>query len=264
MTGQIQMIDFSRSFLTFRIDTDRKPPGTVSHRPPYSLNNARIQLECCCDVTQKVTGQTNRFVLGASCKTERVGVDQDIWTEPNADFVPIFSDDGFLNLKTYSRAGIDVELYPPGSGRQTDRQSGRHEDVFDRTRIDIVERPGEVLTSAEALVGATRERLPLNARTRIETDRYVAVLEYPVKTMNANERDQIYQTDTGPLLLPDFDADPEAMLSRFELAFAAFNSPNWIEFLVRVPTPVSEDINVYHYSQPVRFEARNEVTVLSD
>jgi hypothetical protein len=259
MAEHIQMIDFARSFLMFRIDTEIKPPGTVSHQPPYSLNNARIQLECCCDVTEKQTGNTTRFVLGASCKTERVGVERDIWTEPNADFVPIFSGDGFLNLKTYARAGIDVELYPVGSGRQTDRQTGRHDDVFDRTHIDIVERPGEVLTSAEAIVEATLERLPLNARTTIETDRYVAVIEYPVKTMNANERDHIYQTDTGPLLLPDLEADPENMLARFELAFAAFNSPDWIEFLVRVPTPVSGEINVYHYSQPVRFDAQNEV-----
>ncbi len=35
-------IDFSRSFLTFRIDTLKKPPQTVSQQPPYSLNNARI------------------------------------------------------------------------------------------------------------------------------------------------------------------------------------------------------------------------------
>ena len=48
-------IDFSRSFLTFRIDTLKKPPQTVSHQPPYSLNNARIQLDCVCDVTDPVS-----------------------------------------------------------------------------------------------------------------------------------------------------------------------------------------------------------------
>ena len=29
----MQAIDFSRSFLTFRIDTLKKPPQTVSHKP---------------------------------------------------------------------------------------------------------------------------------------------------------------------------------------------------------------------------------------
>ncbi|MDA1016414.1 MAG: hypothetical protein O3A00_18395 [Planctomycetota bacterium] len=252
-------MDFARSFLTFRIDVEKKPPKTVSHKPPYNLNNARIQLECCCEVSEKATGWSQRYVLGASCKTERVGVERDIWTEPNADFVPIFSDDGFLNLKTYARAGTDVELYPPGSGFQTDRQTGLHEDVFDTTRIDIAECPGMLLDSAADIVRATLDNVPLNARTRIETDRFVTVIEYPIKTMNANERDTVYQTDTGPVLLPDLSRDTTSMLSGFELAFAAFNRPDWIEFLVRTETQASADVNVFHYSKSIRFDAENSV-----
>ena len=256
-------VDFMRSFLTFRIDTEKKPPATVSHRPPFSLNNARIQMECRCTIVQKENGRSQTFVLGASCKTERVGVERDIWTEPNADFAPIFSDSGFLNLKTYSRAGMDVELYPPGSGTQTDRQTGLLADVFDSTRTEIVECPGETLVSAGAIVEATLNNVRLNARTTIQSERYVATLEYPVKTMNANERDMIYQTDTGPILFPDLAAEPDALLSRMELAFAAFNCPQWVEFLVRVPTSVSESLCVQHYSKPVRYTAMNEVIQLT-
>ena len=258
----MRFTDFSASFLTFRIDTDKKPPATVSHQPPYSLNNARIQLECCCGVTEKVTGWSDKFVLGASCKTERVGVKSDIWTKPNADFAPIFSASGFLNLKTYARVGEDVDLYPPGSGKQTDRQTGLHEDVFDSTRIDIVERPGEILPSAKEIVAATLANAPLIARTRIESDRYVAVIEYPVKTMNANERDDIFQTDTGPVLYPDLTAEPQDMLSRFELAFCAFNCFEWVEFLVRAETEIADGVCVYHYSRPVRHESHNEIIQL--
>ncbi len=255
-------IDFSRSFLLFRIDTEAKPPGTVSHKPPYSLNNARIQLECCCDVTEKNTSHTQRFVLGANCKTERVGVERDIWTEPNADFIPVHSADRFLNIKTYASTGMDVELYPPGSGKQTDRQVGHHSDVFDDTQIHIVERSAELLSTAEDIVQATLANDVLVARTQLETDRYVALLEYPVKTMNANERDNIYQTDTGPILLPDFDSEPADMIAGFELAFGAFNCPDWIEFLVRVPTQVSDDVSVYHYSKTERWTATNVVLKL--
>lgn len=255
----MKFIDFGASFLTFRIDTDKKPPATVSHQPPYSLNNARIQLESCCEVTEKATGWSDRFVLGASCKTERVGVKTDIWTEPNADFAPIFSDSGFLNLKTYARAGEDVDLYPPGSGKQTDRQTGLNQEVFDSAKIDIVERPGEVLQSAKEIVAATLANASLIARTRIESVRYVAVIEYPVKTMNANERDDIFQTDTGPVLYPDLNAEPQDMLSQFELAFSAFNSFDWVEFLVRCKTRVAQDVDVYHYSQSLRHESCNEI-----
>lgn len=252
-------IDFSRSFLRFRIDTDAKPPGTVSHKPPYSLNNARIQLECRCTITDRSCEQIHMFVLGASCKTERVGVQENIWTEPNADFIPIFSTDEFLNIKTYAQAGQDVDLYPPGSGRQSDRQTGRHADVFDDTRIDVVERSAERLESAHDIIAATLANEILVARTHLSNDRYAVVLEYPVKTMNANERDNVYQTDTGPVLFPDFSADPHRLISGFELAYAAFNSPDWTEFLVRVPTVISDDVTVYHYSQPVRWSAQNEI-----
>lgn len=259
----MQTIDFQCSFLTFRIDTLRKPPQTVSHKPPFSLNNARIQIECRLTVAETTGDWSERYVLGANCKTERVGVERDIWTEPNADYVPIFSNSGFLNLKTYARAGQDVELYPPGSGRQTDRQTGRHDEAFDSIRIDLSERPGKLLESTDEIVATTLANTPLIARTTIDAGRYTAVVEYPIKTMNANERDGVYQTDTGPILLPDFSAEPGEMLDRLQLAFAAFNGPDWIELLVRVPTAVTEDVSVYHYSKPTRFDARNEIIALS-
>ena len=251
--------DFSRSFFTFRIDTQNKPPKTVSHNPPFSLNNARIPIDCRCQVEEKASGRTQSFVQGVNCKAERVGVDRDIWLMPNADFVPIFSDDNYLAIKTYARKGVSVDLYPPGSGTQSDRQTGSITDFFDNVRIDVVECEGELLSSAEAVVGAVLNNDPLVARTQFDTERYQAILEYPVKSINANERDMIYQTDTGPVLLPDFMAAPEQQLERMELAFSAFNCPHWIELLVRVPTEIADGVEVYHYDRSVRFDARNEL-----
>ena len=114
-------------------------------------------------------------------------------------------------------------------------------------------------SSAEEIVHATLANHPLVARTQIDSERFSVTLEYPVKTMNANERDTVYQTDTGPVLLPDFDCHADRMLERMELAFAAFNCPHWIELLVRVATTVEGDISVYHYSRPVRFDSKNEI-----
>jgi hypothetical protein len=261
----MQAIDFSRSFLTFRIDTLKKPPATVSHKPPFTLNNARIPIDCRCAITDKRTGESHEYVLGVNCKTERVGVERDIWTEPNADFVPVFSREQFLNIKTFDHVGKQVMLFPPSLGLQPERQTGRVADAFDRVRIDLVTREAEVLETADRIIEATLANHTLVARTEIQGDRYVAVLDYPVKTMNANEREKIYQTDTGPLLLPDTAAscEPEDLIAGFELAFAAFNSPDWIEFLVRAPTAVTEEISVYHYSRSVRFDARNQIARLT-
>jgi hypothetical protein len=258
-----QVIDFSRSFLTFRIDIQKKPPATVSHKPPFTLNNARIPLDCRCEITDKRTGQAQEFVLGVNCKTERVGVEQDIWTEPNADFVPVFSREQFLNIKTFDHVGKQVMLYPPSLGAQPERQTGRVEEAFDNVRIDVTYSEGKLLETTDEIIEAVLANYPLVARTEIEGERYAAVLDYPVKTVNASERDKIYQTDTGPVLLPDFSREPADLIGGFELAFAAFNTPEWVEFLVRAPTPVTEDVSVYHYSRSVRFDAQNQIMRLS-
>lgn len=259
----MKTIDFARSFLTFRIDTTRRPPQTASHKPPYTLNNARIQIECRLQVTEKTTQQVQSFVLGANCKTERVGVSRDIWTEPNADFIPIFSDDAFMHLKTYPQVGEGVELFPPGSGTQSERQTGLIADAFDDVRIDVVETEGTHLEDQTDIVQATLNNTRLNAVTTIENDRYKAAIEYPVRTMNANERDNIYQTDTGPVLFPDLACEPDQMLTQLELAFTAFNVREWIEVLVRVPTRVNDDADVYHFSKALRLDVTNEVIAVN-
>ena len=251
--------DFHRSFFTFRIDTLVKQPLTVTHKPPFSLNNARIPIECRCVVTEKATDQSQAFVLGASCKTERVGVEGDIWLEPNADFCPIFSDDRYLSLKTYSQVGTTMELFPPGSGSQSDRQTGLIDATYDSVKIDMTECEGTPLDSAQEIVEAVLADQNLVARTELENDRYHALIEHPVKTINANERDWIYQTDTGPVLFPDLSVEPDAMLTSLELAYSAFNCPDWIEFIVRRVTPTTSDVSVYHYSDAVRCDSRNQM-----
>jgi hypothetical protein len=251
----MQTIDFARSFLTFRIDTLKKPPQTVSHQPPYSLNNARIQLDCVCDITEKYTGNLQRIVLGVSCKTERVGVTSEIWTVPNADFVPIVSADRFLNVKTYAWIGEEQTVTLYGLGKpQPDRQFGLTAEAFDSLRIHVEECPGELLTTPQAAISAAYAHHPLTAVTDYETDRYQVALTYPVKTFNVNERDNVYQTDTGPVLFPDLTRPPEELIAGLELTFSAFNGPEWIEFLVRAPTGVPGGARVYHYTRPIRLD----------
>jgi len=51
----MKTIDFARSSLTFRIDTLKKPSQTVRHKPPFTLNDARIPIECRGEITAKET-----------------------------------------------------------------------------------------------------------------------------------------------------------------------------------------------------------------
>lgn len=125
---------------------------------------------------------------------------------------------------------------------------------------------------------------PLSARTQFCSQRYDCVLEYPIKTVNLNNRDWFFQPDTGPVLFPDLALPFDELLGGMELAFIAWNaysgsatgdqttstSPaaaGWAEFLVRRPTTVCTDaqsglpLQTYHYSQAVKMECHNSVWV---
>jgi hypothetical protein len=188
-----------------------------------------------------------------------VGVEKDIWTQPNADFVPIFSNEKFMNLKTFDRADRGVMLYPDSLGVQPERQVGVVAEAFDSLRINVSYCEGEVLETKQRIIENALANEPLVARTKIDEERFEVTLEYPIKTINVNERDQIYQTDTGPILLPDLSQEQHDLISGMELAFTAFNSANWAEFLVRTKAPVGEGIFVYHYCRPIRLSCNNQV-----
>ena len=41
--------------------------------------------------------------------------------------------------------------------------------------------------------------------------------------------------------------------------FPAQLSWDWIELIIRAPTPLTEDISVYHYPKPVRLDVKNTI-----
>ncbi len=259
MTVLMQIIDFARSFFTFRVDALKKPPRTVTHKLPTTLNNARIQVDCSCEIRDRQTGAVLEFFAGASCKTERVNVPEDIWTQPNADFVPVVSRDQFLTIKTFDHAGRRVMLYPPELGEQPHRHIVPVEDAFDSLTFQIRRVEAHSLAGIDELIEAARSGQPLVAQTELVGQRYQARLQYPVKTLNFSERERYYQTDTGPVLLPDLSREPQDLLAGTDLAFAAFNTRDWTEFIVRDRIEVEGGASVYHYCRPVRRDAVNQL-----
>ncbi|MFN8440471.1 MAG: hypothetical protein U0175_06880 [Caldilineaceae bacterium] len=256
----MQIPDFSRSFLTFRIDLQKQPAITVSAKPPFTLNNARILLEARCLIQDRQTGVTTEYVLGAACKSEQVGVPADIWHQPNADFCCILSQEDFLTIKSWDKNNKGVMFYPPSRGPQPERQLGKVVEAFDRVKINLRMVEGELLPNVDAIVQATLADELLLGRIEFSAlDRYAVTLDFPIKTINASERDQIYQTDTGPILFPDFSTPFDTIMETFQLAFVAYNSPDWAEFILRVPTPLREDLSVNHYSRTVRLTTKNAI-----
>lgn len=123
---------------------------------------------------------------------------------------------------------------------------------------------GNALTTPEAIVAATLADEVLVGRIAFTgLARYDVTLDFPIKTMNASERDNIYQTDTGPIIFPDFSMDFAHIMETFHLAYVAYNTSDWAELILRVPTPLTNEISVNHYSKVVRLDnSRNSVIQL--
>lgn len=257
--------DFNRSYLRFRLEPAAQAPITVTGTMPTLVNNVRINLECRCELTHRPSGRRHTYILGASCKTERVGVERDCWMLPNADFCLVASEDEFLVIKSWAQANMPVA--DNGAATQTllDRQSGSSREAW--TTFDFKLRPasGQALTSLEQIIGAIQSDRSINARTEYIDGDWNVMIEHPVKTINYSEVDKVYQTDTGPVLLPDLSADRLArgprLIDCFDLAYSAFNSASWTEFIVNVPTPISDGARVNHYSKSRRIEPVQNVLV---
>jgi len=82
--------------------------------------------------------------------------------------------------------------------------------------------------------------------------------------MNVNDQAFMYQVDTGPILLPNFESKKERMIERFDLAYIAYNQMNEAYFVILEPTPIKENSSdmVSHYSRVIRLNANNFVLSL--
>lgn len=233
--------DFSRSFVTFVT--------------PKRGNNARIQVEARCTLTDVQQGASEDFYLVASCKAEDTYGPGALFRDPNYDFCAIFSKKEHHII----RAGVPYENQDSIGDNQ-----GRFEDVL----FDIKWAAATVLSTNDKIVKATLAGKVINGRTEIAdpTGRYRAEIEFPVKTMNVNDIRTMYQVDTGPILLPDFQVKAERAIERFLLAFVAYKSPGEAYFILQRPIPAvpgqAGGAKVAHYSEIVRIETRNSILAL--
>jgi len=232
--------DFSRSFVTF----------TTKGRG----NNARIQVEARCELTDTKSGTTETFYLVASCKGEDTYGKGQLFLVPSYDFCMIYGATDYRIIRVHGNAARD------------NTEAGQIADRFEGVKFDIKMVEADVLPDNKAIVEATLAGRVVNGRTEIAdpTGRFRAAIEFPVKTMNVNDERWVYQVDTGPVLLPDFGSEKPRMVERFVLAYVAYNKPDEAWFVIQEPTPVAEGKpdKVSHYSRVVGMKASNSVLAL--
>ncbi len=258
----MDICDFERSYIRFRIDTQKKPAISVSRKLPMTLNNVRMSVECRAQITDIRTEETTEYILGASCKGEQVWVKKDIWHQPNADMCVFASQDQLLVCKQWDKCDKGVMLYPESLGVQPERQVLNPTEAFDRFSIDVKMRSGRELNSISEIVEVLFSERPVVSRTEYANDAYRVMLEYPVKVVNFSEREKYWQVDTGPVLYADFSKDHKSPIEVFHLAYVAHNCPDWAEFIVNVPTPIGDGISVRHYSKSERVDAKNSMIAI--
>ncbi len=256
-----KFLDFSSSFILFRLDATKLLPKSVSHAPPLPINNVRIQLDCYGELLEKSSKRIQPFYMGANCKTERVGVEKNIWTDPNADFLPVFSDTHYLIIKTFEHAAIQVPLHPPSLGVQPIRQFGIITENYSSFKIFLTELEGQELTDHETIIDHTFKGNKINGLTIMETEKYVFTVQYPIKTLNVNEIEQMIQPDTGPVLFPDLTKNYDQILENIELAFIAWNKNDYAEFVLRKEKNISQDYSVFHYYEKQKLTVQNSMII---
>lgn len=235
----------------------KRPMLTASRPPPTTLNNVRIPLECLATVARG--GVVEEFGLSASCKTEQVFVDRDVWMEPNADMCAIAGAGQFLIIKRWDKVDKGVLLHPPTLGAQPERQCVDPKAAFETHSLSIRRRKAERMDSTDAIIEILQSDREVVARTTFAISGGEVTLEYPVKTVNFSERHRYYQVDTGPVL---YFGEPTGKnsIEHFHLAYIAHVGRDWAEFLVSQPTPLENlGVSVHHFSGVRRVEAKNSL-----
>ncbi len=252
--------DFARSAIRWRNDTTKMKPLTMSRPAATTLNNVRMPLECLATVSRG--GQRFEFGLGASCKTENVFVERDVWMEPNADMCAVSGANQFLIIKRWDRTDKGVMLHPASLGPQPERQCVDPTAAFETSGLVIRRRPARRLDSVEAILEVLRGDREVVSRTTFAIDGGEVTVEYPIKTVNFSERHGYYQVDTGPVLFFGEPTGPN-LIEHFHLSYVAHLGGDWAEFLVSRPTPLEgHDVSVHHFSQVRRVSARNALWVV--
>ena len=232
--------DFGRSFATFVTN------GRTNH--------ARIQFEALCELASGA-----HYVLVASCKSEDTYAERNLFKQPNYDFCAIFGPEQYCIV----RVGLPVTAAWLETGLSSER--------FEEVRISPVQAQADLCADRQAVVEATLNNRPLVGRTVLsdEAGETLARLTYPIKTMNVNDPehspsgDWIFQVDTGPILVPAERSRGNLDVEGLELAFIAWNAPDWAELVVLEPTRLGHtDDCAGHYSRVRVVSARNEVLAL--
>ena len=226
-------LDYGRSFL-------------IGNAPE---NEVRFWVESRTRIIDPASGQSEDYVQVGSCKSEHTFAKENLLHEDNYDFLPVFGPEWSVVYRRHANL------------RDSYREIRRSEEWWNGQQYHlIVGSDVEELTSDAAVREATYDSVPIVAQTQVQNEEtgLQAIMEYPVKTMNTNRANDIYQVDTGPVAFPDLSQHHTRHVDSLALAFVVFNAPHFADFVLEAPTRVGDE-QVYHYSKVVSLAAVNRL-----
>ncbi len=232
-----EAVDYGRSF----INTKAK------------WNSPRFWVESRLRITDPAGKTTREYLQCGSCKSEYTFPTRGLFHVDNYDFLPVFSQvDCVVFRRHITERGKYLEVKPIAQAWDGTVPAVRH---FRGRIVNNVEEISKAMTAGKQLVGQTELRDEKSGR--------VAVIEFPIKTINWQRDTGDWQVDTGPVLLPDLTVPPDQWSAKLRLAYVAFNAPDWAEFIIEEPTPIrdgeKEVAKVYHYMRQLAGPARNVI-----
>jgi len=216
----MEVLDYARSTITF------------DHA---GMNQARIAVESSCRLDFPDREPVETWLV-ASCKAEQTYGPGQLFREPNYDFCIIYGRERYAIRRVGARVDGDVV------------ESGSLAERFEAVRFDLVTVSAERLVDGAAVVqaGLANRRVVVRHRLRDAASGATATIEYPVKTLNVHPPTSRFQTDTGPIALPSdkgWDGDPGG----FDVAYAACNDFETVEWIRQRPLALSNDVTVQHF-----------------
>jgi hypothetical protein len=234
----VKPLDYGRSFVI----------GTAPS------NEVRFWVESRTRLIDDRTGTHEDYVQCGSCKSEATFADKDLFQEDNYDFLPVF---GPAWGVVFRRKAYLYESY---------REMRPADEWWNGVKYDLVAEAGRELTTDTEIREATYDNAPIVAQVEIAAGHsgLRAIIECPVKTMNTHREHDMYQVDTGPVMLPDLDRH-ERSVDGLRLAYVAFNVATFADFVVEVPTTIGEEAGqtrIHHFSERLSLPSANRLFAL--
>ena len=237
-------LDYGRSFL---IGTDPN-------------NQVRLWVESRTRIIDENTGKEEDYHQFGSCKSENTFAPKDLFHKDNYDFMLIFGPEhsvifrrkAYLN-PNYTQYINTAELF-----------GGPEYHLVEAQEYEEIKTNQEIFDAAHTFMPIVGQTEIWNPQTKLR-----AIIEYPVKSLNNNIQDDIYQVDTGPVALPDLAKTCDRHIERIALAYVAFNVPEFADFVIEAPTVIRENgdqgkeiCKIHHYSKIISLETKNRLFLL--